>query len=331
MGMNIRNTFGKWEEIGGSFDILPAKMPLVTERREKYSFPFGDAELVQIAIPDIHVAYGELMFKDCLLQFRVNDAPDTVEFHYVLSGDGSIYNSIYDDTFVFQPNQQNMIYMPELDGTGKFNAAYNYRFFEVHFAKGLFLRLAQDSCKALQVFAEHVAAGRFAKMAEQNLPISLAMHGCIRDIMNCKHISGLKLLFLQAKCIELLVLQAEAFELASTKKKSTILKSAYDRECIYHARDYLLQHMCQPPSITELAKISGVNEFKLKQGFKELFAKSVFSYLSDHRLDYAKDLLHGGKSIKYVAEELGYSSVQHFSTAFRKKFSIPPGRVTNIS
>lgn len=327
MGMNIRSLTGNWEELMSNVGIVPMQMPLVSERREKYSFSFGDVELVQIAIPDIYIVYGDILFKDRQLHFRDDNCFDMVELHFVLSGDGAIHNKVYDENFLFRPNQQNMIYMPELDGAGVFNTERNYRFFEVHFSKERFLHLAQNSCKSLQVFGEYVAAGRFAKIAEQNQPISLAMHQCIRQIMACQHITGLKLLFLQAKCIELLVLQAEAFEKASTKTQGTILKSAYDKECIYHARDYLIQHLNEPPSIAELAKLSGINEFKLKQGFKEVFATSVFAYLNEHRLDHAKDLLLDGQSIKSVAEEMGYSSVQHFSTAFRKKFSISPGKV----
>jgi AraC-like DNA-binding protein len=80
-------------------------------------------------------------------------------------------------------------------------------------------------------------------------------------------------------------------------------------------------------SLQELARQVGINEFKLKNGFKELFQTTVFGYLSDVKLQNAKQQLLEGVPIKSVAEALGYSSVQHFGNAFRKKFGVSPGKV----
>ena len=79
------------------------------------------------------------------------------------------------------------------------------------------------------------------------------------------------------------------------------------------------------PAGTELSRIAGINEFKLKRGFKEVFGQTVFGYLNDERMDLAKsDLLEKQKSITEIAFELGFSSVQHFSNAFKKKFGVSP-------
>ncbi|MDN5285020.1 MAG: hypothetical protein JWR38_1294 [Mucilaginibacter sp.] len=328
MGINVGKDYGTWKKVGGSFEHFHRHEHLVIEKKEKYSFSFSDAELVQITTPDIYIVYGDVMFKQHQLYFRpTNDVPDMIKLRFTLSGNGTIYNHVNKQKYLFNSNQQNIIYMPQLDGIGEYDTRRNYRFFEVHFAKEKFLQLSENSCRALQVLADHMDTGRYAQIAEQNLPISLAMHGCIQDILNCNYREGLKLMFLQSKCIELLVLQAEAFETAVTKKQNVPLKSAYDKDCIYYARDYLIQNIHQPPSIAQLAKVCGINEFKLKQGFKGLFDNSIFGYLSDYKLNYAKELLLEGKPIKSIAFELGYSSVQHFSTAFRKKFAISPGKV----
>jgi AraC-like DNA-binding protein len=158
--------------------------------------------------------------------------------------------------------------------------------------------------------------------------MSFAMHQCIQEIMHNKLTGGLKLLFLQSKCVELLALQAQMYENSTVPSASIICKSDYDKDCIHFAKDYLIQHAQEPPSLIELAKIAGVNEFKLKQGFREVFNTTVFGYLSDYKLNQARDLLLGGQApIKDISEQLGYSSVQHFNNAFRKKFGVPPGKV----
>jgi AraC-like DNA-binding protein len=74
--------------------------------------------------------------------------------------------------------------------------------------------------------------------------------------------------------------------------------------------------------------MAGLNEFKLKKGFKETFNQTVFEYLSDVRLETARnDLLNTGKSVTEIACELGYSSLQHFSAAFSKKFGVSPKKM----
>ncbi|RAJ35604.1 helix-turn-helix domain-containing protein [Pedobacter cryoconitis] len=106
-----------------------------------------------------------------------------------------------------------------------------------------------------------------------------------------------------------------------------MLKSPYEIDCIHYAREYLTKNIHTPPSLAELAKIAGINEFKLKNGFKELFDTTVFGYLSEVKLTEAKEQLLSGLAIKVISENMGYSSVQHFSTAFSKKFGISPGKV----
>jgi len=184
------------------------------------------------------------------------------------------------------------------------------------------------SSPVLMEFADNIASGRAMEVSERNLPISFPMHQCIGEIMRLQMADGLKRMFLQSKCIELLTLQAQAYE-ESDGKIARTCKTVYDKERIYFVRDYLEKHAACPPSFSELVKMAGLNEFKLKKGFKEVFNTTVFGYLSDFRLNEARNGLLSGVPIKEVSEELGYSSVQHFTRAFKEKFGVPPGRVKN--
>lgn len=329
MGINVGKDYGRWNNVGGSFEQFPDQKQFIKESKNQYHFSFSDAELLQITTPDLYIVYGDILFKRHQLYFSpANEVPDMVKLRFTLSGNGTIYNKVNQKRYHFSSNQQNIIYMPELDGTGEYNTQQNYRFFEVHFAKEKFLQLAENSNKALQILADHLDSGRYAQVAEQDLPITWAMQSCLQDILNCTYTGRLKLLYIESKCTELLVLQAESFEKAMTNQNISS-PSAYDKDCIFFARDYLIEHIHQPPSVAELAKICGINEFKLKQGFKGMFDKSIFGYLSDHKLNHAKMLLLQGTSIKSVAFQMGYSSVHHFSNAFKNKFSISPGKVKN--
>lgn len=106
------------------------------------------------------------------------------------------------------------------------------------------------------------------------------------------------------------------------------IKKEYDRERILFARDYLVRHIENPPSLPELARLAGINEFKLKNGFKEIFDQPVFAWLADFRLEAARaELIKGNRTITEIAFELGYSSPQHFSAAFKKKYGVPPRKI----
>ena len=328
MGVEFYDELGHKFVMNDFIDLNVINDPVVTERREKYSFFFGDTELVQLAFSGIYIVYGDMAMREKkTLHFEVLHQTKLVEMHFALLGSGQMFNKLNGNRYLFKANQMNMHYTPAFSGLGNFDGNQQYRFFEVHFTTDFFFDLAKNSSPLLMAFADRIMVGQ-REESRENLPISMAMHQCIHDIMNCKVTGGLKLLFLQSKCIELLALQAQAYEEAARRPAEQLAcKSDYERDCIYHAREYLLQHAQNPPSLTELAKISGINEFKLKQGFKEVFDNTVFGYLSDYRLSQAKDLLLEKKAIKDVADELGYSSVQHFSTAFRKKYGVTPGKL----
>lgn len=306
------------------------EQPLVTERRDVYSFPFGDAEMVQLAFSGIYIVYGDMfLYETKKLNFEITGEVDLVEMHFTLQGDGMMKNLLSGKEHHFKSNQHNMHYTPVFAGTGQYGGLDRYKFMEVHFTTRFFFELAKNSSPSLMQFAEKIAKGAEQDLSRENMPISFAMHQCLNDIMHCKVTGGLKLLFLQSKCIELLTLQAQMYEDAvrSANPAPLIVKPGHDTESIHFAKDYLLQHAAQPPSLTELARVAGINEFKLKQGFKALYNNTVFGYLTDYKLNQAHDLLLSDVPIKDVADRLGYSSVQHFNSAFRKKFGMPPGKV----
>ncbi|WP_316830431.1 AraC family transcriptional regulator [Pedobacter aquatilis] len=327
MAISIYDNNNQKYVVGDLIDTDKVNLPLVTERREKFSFPFGDAELVQIAFSGIFIVYGDVVVKESRLRVKSIDEQEMVELHFALKGDGIIENFLTNRKHSMKSNQHNIFYSPGFDGIAEFATNAPNKFFEIHFQRDKFVDLTGESSTLLKRFGEKIMNNKAVELSPQNLSISLAMHNCIADVMNCNFTGGLKLLFLQSKCVELLALQAQAFVAADKNTNKATIKSDYDRDRIYYAREYLIKNIYNPPSLTALAKVAGINEFKLKQGFKEVFNHTVFGYLSDYKLMQAKDLLADKtKDIKIIADELGYSSVQHFSNAFTKKFGISPGK-----
>ena len=98
-----------------------------------------------------------------------------------------------------------------------------------------------------------------------------------------------------------------------------------EREKIQAARQIIEQNMDQPQTIKELSRKVAMNECYLKKGFKALTGKTIHEYQQELRINKAKELLeHGGQSVTDVANTLGYSSISHFSTAFKRVTGLKP-------
>jgi AraC-like DNA-binding protein len=103
-----------------------------------------------------------------------------------------------------------------------------------------------------------------------------------------------------------------------------------DVNSIYEARDYLTQHYRNPPKIPELARMVGLNQTKLKAGFREVTKLTIYSYITKCRMERAADLLlNGNYGIAEVAYEVGYDYPANFTSAFKKFYGKLPRSVTS--
>ena len=101
-----------------------------------------------------------------------------------------------------------------------------------------------------------------------------------------------------------------------------------EREKLYQAKEILSQNLDTPPSLAELARQIGLNTFKLKKDFKEVFGVPVFKYLQNERMITAHDLIRTKKAtVQEAAWHVGYDSLSSFSNAFTKKFGFRPSEV----
>lgn len=130
-------------------------------------------------------------------------------------------------------------------------------------------------------------------------------------------------LFYQGKILELLALYFS--ERKPDTENCPFLNNEDVVRRIKNAKEHLLAHENDAPTIRELARLSGLNENQLKSGFKEIYGNTVYGYLLDHKMDHARILLDSGKlQVTQVAYQVGYTNPSHFITAFKKKFGVTP-------
>lgn len=94
---------------------------------------------------------------------------------------------------------------------------------------------------------------------------------------------------------------------------------------IKKAKEIMIANMAEPPGLEELAEQVGLSLKKLKMGFKQIYGDTVFGFLFDYKMDYARQLLDSGSyNVNEVGLKIGYSTGSHFIAAFKKKFGTTP-------
>ncbi|MEM7062477.1 MAG: AraC family transcriptional regulator [Cyanobacteria bacterium P01_B01_bin.77] len=151
-----------------------------------------------------------------------------------------------------------------------------------------------------------------------------AMAQILQQILGCPYQGSVQELYLESKAIELFALQLAQLEATSAASKSSTLKPD-DLERVYYAKEVIEQQLCNPPSLSGLARQVGLNEYTLKQGFRQLIGTTVFGHLRACRMQQAQKLLQSPHvTIAQVARQVGYRNPEAFSTAFRRQFAINP-------
>ena len=161
--------------------------------------------------------------------------------------------------------------------------------------------------------------------------ICCASQMIILDLLNSKLEDGLGNIFMESKALELLVLSIKC-EVESLDKcyNCKFLNNPYEKEKIFQAKEILLSNLSNPPIISELAKMVGMNQCYLKKGFKDIFQCTIFSFVQEQRISKAKLLLaQTDSSIGEIAELVGFSNTSNFTNSFKAFTGISPSNSRN--
>jgi len=160
--------------------------------------------------------------------------------------------------------------------------------------------------------------------------ITPAMQTACHQILTCPFVGGCRDLFLESKALELLSLQLNAFSSCPRGVSRGLTRQETDR--IHDARDCLISDLKNSPTIARLARLTGINETKLKSGFRSVYGTTIFDYLRRHKMEVARCSLEEGiKNVSEVAYDVGYANVSHFIRAYRAVFGVNPGEFARKS
>lgn len=154
----------------------------------------------------------------------------------------------------------------------------------------------------------------------------------LQQILNSNKNSTLRTLYVKGKIYELLSLHFQ-YDDVSAQENCPFLVDEQNVLKIRKAKDIIISNMAEPPSLQELANEIGLNIKKLKEGFKQIYGDTVYSFLLDYKLEHARRLLESNQlNVNEVGVKVGYSTASHFIAAFKKKYGITPKKyVSSLS
>ncbi len=175
-------------------------------------------------------------------------------------------------------------------------------------------------------FSESILNFSHTSSFSKSLPLCGKTRGVLDALLNHSYSESLENIFINAQTQMLLLYSMECMAGDGVDSFSCkFLANDADREKIALARKILLEHISEPLTIKELSRKAAINECYLKKGFKEMYGTTIFDFFQSQRMEHAKYLLYEkGLSVTDVSAMLGYSSISHFSTAFKKHTGLKP-------
>ncbi len=96
-------------------------------------------------------------------------------------------------------------------------------------------------------------------------------------------------------------------------------------EGLYRVRDAILSSLEQPLTQKELVKISGMNIFKLRKLFTQVFGKGIYEYGQYLRMQEAARLMRDQQlSVSEAGYQLGFTNLSYFGRLFEQHFGLKP-------
>ncbi|HEX2532359.1 MAG TPA: AraC family transcriptional regulator, partial [Chitinophagaceae bacterium] len=214
-------------------------------------------------------------------------------------------------------------YTPDFQGThliqnGRLQA------FSLFYENDYFRSLAQSSgMPYLDKVLNCMERGETLLVPPGEMLLQPRMAELLYGITHCRFQGLTRYLFIEAKLLELFALQMEQLNEGRGGREEW---SSADRERLKAVHHYIGQTFLEPLTLAGICSRFGLNEFKLKKGYKHFFGTTVFGHIHQLRMQTAQRLLtSGAMNVSEVSLHIGYLNISSFSAAFKKQFGYLPG------
>lgn len=182
-----------------------------------------------------------------------------------------------------------------------------YRFIYIHLGDSFVHTLAENVIADFSIKANMMTKG---------------MSSIVQDLMNAPFEDGLLHFYYENKVRELLF---ESLTWGNTGQNNERFTQA--ENYIIHSLDNQMRfNPSEHTSLYEMSLKTGLSQYKLKTGFKEVFGMGLFERLLHWRIELASKLLiETTKPVKEISFIAGYKRITSFITIFRKRTGLTPG------
>lgn len=95
---------------------------------------------------------------------------------------------------------------------------------------------------------------------------------------------------------------------------------------LQRVRDCLLDQLCEPPSLAQLASLAGLSRFQLLRQFARWQGLPPFAWLQQQRLGQARLLIATGTPLADAAFACGFADQSHLHRLFTRSWGYTPGQ-----
>lgn len=161
--------------------------------------------------------------------------------------------------------------------------------------------------------------------------VTPAMAVVLSQLMNYNLHPSIKTLYVKGKVYELMSLYFNKTQDADLEQ-CPFLADEDNVKRLKMAKEIIISRMAEPPTLAELSQEIGLSLKKLKEGFKQIYGDSVYGFLFDYKMEYARKMLEaGGHNVNEVGLKVGYSTASHFIASFKKKYGTTPKKYLTSS
>ncbi|PQA60750.1 helix-turn-helix transcriptional regulator [Siphonobacter curvatus] len=244
---------------------------------------------------------------------------EALQMHFLLEANSTLTIKGLGESRVFSAYEHTLGYLPESESLYRLTpGAVPLEYFTVVIPSETYFRLLPPESP---LHPDFFGQCPHYYMAPRNGTVSPEMARIIRSMQSCQRTGDLKRLFLEARILELLMLQIEQLHTQPLDWQRA------DERKLLEAREILQARYQHPPTIQELSRLVGLNEFKLKKGFKTSFDTTIYHYVSELRMQQARQwLLDREKTIGEIAHSVGYKNHAHFTAAYKRHFGELPSQ-----
>lgn len=276
------------------------------------------------------VADGILILDNTMLfsspqRIQIEIIGEAIVMHFMRSGTAMMQMDTpeYEESMV--ENTHNIWYASNLNVTLTIPALQEVHYFWIVISPECYSMLINKDWSLHASFSSDIQQKKTAFLSPTAASFSSKIQWVIHEINNGTYEGMMKKMYLEAKIKELLLCQLDSLEQKNQVVGGTHEISDEDRQKLLEAKLILEENFTQAPSLAELSRLISLNEFKLKKGFKACFKTTIKSYVTQLRMEYAKELFKNETSnVGEVAYKCGYKDVSHFSAAFKFFYGLTP-------